>query len=80
MTMNILGFGIVKDIFGSAAIHADLPDNETIGDLRQILENKYPRLKQLKSYLVAKDNEYADMNDILLPNNEIAIIPPVSGG
>ena len=80
MTVNILAFGIAKDIFGSPAITADLPDNARAADLKQALEQRYPRLKQLASYMLAVNNEYAGDELPLDARDEIAIIPPVSGG
>ena len=44
------------------------------------LEEKYPRLKELASYMVAVNDEYASTNIAINENDEIAIIPPVSGG
>jgi molybdopterin synthase sulfur carrier subunit len=80
MNINILAFGIVREIFGGAAINTELPENATVGDLKGSLEGKYPRLKQLSSYLIAQDNQYLNIEDHLYTDNEIAIIPPVSGG
>ncbi len=78
--LNILAFGIAKDIFGASAIIAELPDNTTALDLRTSLEQKYPQLKSLASYLLAVNNEYASDSLVLDRRDEIAIIPPVSGG
>ncbi len=80
MKVSVLGFGIVREIFGNPSICADVPENATIGDLRGLLEHQYPRLTQLASYMVAQNNRYAEAADFLLLENEIAIIPPVSGG
>jgi molybdopterin synthase sulfur carrier subunit len=44
------------------------------------MKQKYPKLQQLKSFAVAVDSEYANDGDTLTSQNEIAIIPPVSGG
>jgi len=80
MTVEILAFGIAKDIFGASVIRIDLPDTALAGDLKTALEEKYPRLKQLASYLLAVNNEYAADDLPLNQHDEIAVIPPVSGG
>lgn len=80
MTINILAFGIAKDIFGAGSIQLTLADDATTAGLKSELENAYPRLKQLKSYMVAINNEYAGDHTTILERDEIAIIPPVSGG
>ena len=79
MNVNVLAFGIAKDIFGQSAINVEI-EGETTGGLKQTLEQQYPRLKQLTSYMVAVNNEYAQDDAILTEHDEIAIIPPVSGG
>jgi len=79
MKVNILAFGIAKDIFGGPAVTLDVSGNTT-SDLKAILEQQFPRLKQLRSYMIAVNNEYAQDSDVLAETDEVAIIPPVSGG
>ena len=78
--MNVLAFGIAKDIFGASAVEVELADAKTVANLKASLEARYPRLKQLSSYMVAVNNEYAETANILQQRDEVAIIPPVSGG
>jgi molybdopterin synthase sulfur carrier subunit len=80
MKVNVLAFGIAKDIFGGSSIELELPENGTAQNLKQLLEERYPRLKHLVSYMVAVNNEYASDGDLLTERVEIAVIPPVSGG
>ena len=79
MKINILAFGIVKEIFGSSVIEVELAD-ANVDALKRLLEEKYPRLKQLASYMVAVNNEYAQKEQVIKTRDELAIIPPVSGG
>lgn len=80
MKVNILAFGIAKNIFGSSSVNIDLVNDATISNLKYLLEQQYPRLKQLATYMVAVNNEYALDGDNIHERDEIAIIPPVSGG
>ncbi|HEY9002847.1 MAG TPA: MoaD/ThiS family protein [Mucilaginibacter sp.] len=80
MKVNVLAFGIAKDIFGSSSVEVELPENGTTHNLKQLLEESYPRLKHLVSYMVAVNNEYASDTGLLTEMDEIAVIPPVSGG
>lgn len=80
MKVNVLAFGIAKDIFGGSSIEVELNEEATVGALQSSLEKQYPRLKQLSSFMIAVNNEYANANDVLQQRDEIAIIPPVSGG
>ncbi|KAA9034342.1 MoaD/ThiS family protein [Ginsengibacter hankyongi] len=78
--MKILAFGIVKDIFSNAVIDVDCKNDSSVDDLKHMLEKKYPGLNELGSYMIAVNNEYASAGDIINENDEIAVIPPVSGG
>jgi molybdopterin converting factor subunit 1 len=80
MEITVLAFGIAKDIFGEASVTVALADNATTADLKTSLEEKYPKLKHLASYMVAVNNEYAADSEVITDRNEVAIIPPVSGG
>ena len=79
MKIKVLAFGIAKDIFGGTSISIETNGNTTL-DLKTSLEEQYPRLKELRSYMLAVNNEYALDDGILAETDEIAIIPPVSGG
>lgn len=78
--MKVLAFGIVKDIFSASMINVDVNDASTVEALKELLEKKYPPLNRLSSYIIAINNEYASKGDIIHDTDEIAIIPPVSGG
>ena len=80
MNTTILAFGIAKDFFNGTSIEIGLEHGATVSILKNKLETTYPELKELKSYFVAVNNEYADDDYILREKDEIAIIPPVSGG
>lgn len=80
MEINILAFGVAKEIFGGPTVSVLLTNDATVYNLKYLLEDKYPRLKQLASYMVAVNDEYALDGDTIHERDEIAIIPPVSGG
>lgn len=80
MKIKVLGFGIVREIFGNQSIEIDADEGLTVSGLRSILETKFPRMMSLKSYMIALDEEYADEDQEISNLHEIAVIPPVSGG
>ena len=80
MTAHILAFGIVKEIFGAPAIEHPLQEEVTVSGLMLSLEDRFPQLKKLASYRVALNSEMATADQSIQPQDEIAIIPPVSGG
>lgn len=79
MKIKVLAFGIAKDIFGGSTIEVEL-DGSNIGALKAQLEERYSKLRDLKSYMVAVNNEYATNDKVINGHDEIVIIPPVSGG
>ena len=80
MKVNILAFGIAKEILGSSSYNMELSDACAVNELRQSLEEKFPRLKQLSSFRIAVNNHFASLDEVITERDEIAIIPPVSGG
>lgn len=80
MTLEIMAFGITKDIVGKTLINFELPTGSSVKDLKEKLIENYPRMQDLKSLLIAVNEEYGDETHILSERDEIALIPPVSGG
>jgi len=79
MEVNVLAFGIAKEIFRTNHLVVEF-DGSTSEDLKNSLEKQFPRLKRLPTYLLAVNSEYAVDETEINSNDEIAIIPPVSGG
>lgn len=80
MVLELLLFGITKDIIGESPFSFEMDDGNTAGDLMKALVNNYPELKDLNSIAIAVNGEYAQSNTVLSSKDEIALIPPVSGG
>ncbi len=80
MTVRVLAFGIVKDIFQGSEQFVHLPKGATVADLRAQLRKDFPALETLRSWLVAVNSSYAEDDLVLSDADEVAIIPPVSGG
>lgn len=80
MVLEIMAFGITKDIVGKTLLNFELPDGSSVKELKEKLETNYPRMQELKSLLIAVNEEYGDETHILSERDEIALIPPVSGG
>ncbi len=78
--MKVLTFGITKDIIGSRSL--EVPSNLalTVGELRQYVISKYPKMEKIKSLAIAVNEEYATDDKRLNESDVVALIPPVSGG
>jgi len=80
MKITIALFGITKEIIEGSSLTYELADGSSVSSLLTSLYGNYPKLQQLKSLLVAVNSEYAESEQVLNENDEIALIPPVSGG
>ena len=78
--VKIALFWVTKDIIGQSEISRTLPQPATVETLLDDLKAAYPRLGRLSSLAVAVNNDYADAAYSLKEDDEIALIPPVSGG
>ena len=72
-------FGISRDILGGREVELEMNGN-SVGDLRKTLSSQFPKLDKLNSLFIAVNQEYAADDKTILVSDEIALIPPVSGG
>ena len=75
----IKAFGVTKDIVGGRETVLDL-QGHTVGSLRNELVERYPSLRGIRSLMIAVNNSYAEDDLPIGESDEIALIPPVSGG
>jgi molybdopterin converting factor subunit 1 len=80
MKMQLLFFGITSDLMKLRQLELEFEECISVADLKQVLREKYAQLKNINSYAIAVNEEYALDSLILNQNDVIAIIPPVSGG
>jgi MoaE-MoaD fusion protein len=81
MRVRVLFFGILKEIIGKSVDLIDLADGASLRDVLALYESQNPRLKEsLPSLAVAVNQEYSGPDTKLRENDEIALLPPVSGG
>ena len=80
MNIDILAFGIAKDILGLSETTMNLEQSLTISELKSKLTERFPEFEKLRSFSLAVNQEYQEDDFMIKANDEIAIIPPVSGG
>ena len=80
MKINLIAYGIAKDIVSAKQLDFEFRTGDTIGSLKQRLFKKYPDLSKLKSLSFAVAENYQEDSFVLHENEEVVIIPPVSGG
>jgi molybdopterin converting factor subunit 1 len=77
MRVRMLYFGVLKDVFGREGEELELAEGATVADL---LRGFRGREGFLDSIAVAVNREYAKGEDVLKEGDEVALLPPVSGG
>ena len=80
MKIQLLLFGITKDLLDTNEFVFVLSENDTVGDLKRALRLKHPQLENINSYAIAVNESYANDEFLLQEKDIVAIIPPVSGG
>ena len=79
--MKIKCFGIARDIIASDQVEVlDHKSMACVADLRGWINSHYPAMQNLNGFMIAINQEYADDDQMIGSKDEIAIIPPVSGG
>ena len=81
MRVRVLFFGMLKDLVGRSADEAELADGATLGSVFERYAQLTPRLRELASSIViARNQQFADVSTAVEDGDEIALLPPVSGG
>jgi len=81
MRVRVLFFGRLKDIVGRAEDAAELGEGARVEDLFARYGQRYPELAQFRSSVAASVNQaFADWRSPLAAGDEVAFLPPVSGG
>jgi molybdopterin converting factor subunit 1 len=81
MRVRVLFFGMLKDLAGTASEAIEMPEGASVRDVIQLYEARLPRLREmLPSLALAVNQQYAGPEAVLKAEDEVALLPPVSGG
>ncbi len=80
MNIQIIAFGIARDIIRNNQLDLQLESGATVGQLKEELCKQFPDFERLRSFAIAVNTEYRKDDFELSEQDEIVIIPPVSGG
>jgi len=79
--VKVLFFGRLKDVLGHAEESFDLADASTIEQLFALYAARIPELAKYRSSVVpSRNQEFASWDTPLRSGDEVAFLPPVSGG
>lgn len=77
----MLFFGQLKDVCGRAEDKLDLPSGATAGSVFEHYAAAFPKLRAMAaSVVLARNHEFASTTEFLADGDEVAMLPPVSGG
>lgn len=80
MEIQLLAFGIAKDILGTSRHPLEIEDSASIATVKRKLLEKYPDFERLANLRFAVNEDYKDDDYQIEAGDEVVIIPPVSGG
>ncbi len=81
MRVRVLFFGLLKEITGTSQEEIDLPGSPSAADLFEHYGTRFPRLLGLRASIVlARNREFVLSTAVLADGDEVAFLPPVSGG
>ena len=81
MRVDVLYFGTLKDLFALEQEMLDLPDGSTVEALMSLLRARTSKQSDIwRTLAVAVNRDYAGLATVLREGDEVALLPPVSGG
>lgn len=80
MTVTVRLFASLRERVGASTLVRSLPEGATTGDLLAALQEDFPPLRTSGRIALAVNSEYTDPRHALADGDEVALIPPVSGG
>lgn len=81
MRVRVLFFGMLKDVVGHSGEDFDAPEGSSLASVFESYADRFPRLREIaRSIVIARNQEFADISTHLSEGDEIAFLPPVSGG
>jgi molybdopterin converting factor subunit 1 len=81
MNVKVLLFASCSDIVGSRNLDLEPAPGTSVQGLIDDLIQKYPKFARLeRSIMISVNQEYVERDQVLADGDEIAMIPPVSGG
>ena len=81
MRVRVLFFGMLKDFVGRPADEQEFPDGTDLAAIFDSYARSYPRLQDLaRNIVMARNQEFAELSTRVENGDEVAFLPPVSGG
>jgi len=81
MRVRVLFFGSLKDVVGDASGDHEFPEGASLHTVFETFAARFPELRPMaRSIVAARNREFADPSVCIQDGDEVAFLPPVSGG
>ena len=80
MNVHVRLFASYREAVGSGQVLLELPSGATVRDAIALIRQQHPHLSDGRELVVAKNRDYVGLDDPIGDGDELALIPPVSGG
>jgi molybdopterin converting factor subunit 1 len=81
MRVKVLFFGMLKDIVGSSEEQLNVSEGAQLENIFDHYAGRFPRLREMAgSIVLARNHEFSDVSAPVNEGDEVAFLPPVSGG
>lgn len=81
MKVTVLYFGQLRELAGKREAQVEVPEASTVRDLFEQCSREFPALKDFKDVIaIGVNRDFAERDRVLSPGDEVAMMPPVSGG
>lgn len=81
MRVSVLFFGQLKDVAGRSSAAVELEEGARMETLFERFASQYPKLREMAgSVAMARNQEFVTLDEPLADGDEVAFMPPVSGG
>ncbi len=74
-------FASARDIVGKKDLEMEIENNSKVEDVMETIFKEYPELEEMEDQLLISVNkDRTEKNELLKDGDEIAVMPPVTGG
>lgn len=80
MKVKVRLFASLREEVGQELVELEVPDQCSVDSLLKVFTSLYPKTEGLGPVLVAVNQEVGDLETLVKEEDEVVLLPPVSGG
>lgn len=78
--IHVRFFGPAREWAGADDTQIEIGTNSTLGAIAGMLAERFPKLATIGGVRLAVNQAFVPLATVIKPGDEVAVIPPVSGG